>query len=133
MAHLFEMRQKLSLSMEEYKVVQTIYRGWSLLGIFQIGAVVFTLALVFSLRKEVAVFWLALTAFVCLAITLVIFFAFTYPVNTATSNWTVMPENWMQLRAQWEYSHAVNAVLELIAFVSLMLLAVNIRQKSIRF
>jgi hypothetical protein len=46
---------------------------------------------------------------------------FTQPVNRATRNWTVLPpENWQQLRRQWEYSHAASAVLNLIALFALL-------------
>ena len=41
---------------------------------------------------------------------------FTQPVNAATQNWTVQPENWEALRAQWEYSHAANAAVNFLAF-----------------
>ncbi len=44
------------------------------------------------------------------------FFAFTYPDNVATDHWTQMPANWSSLRRQWEYSHAVNALLAFAAF-----------------
>jgi hypothetical protein len=40
--------------------------------------------------------------------------------NQATNNWTVLPENWLQLRSQWEYSHAASAVLNLIALIALI-------------
>jgi hypothetical protein len=35
-----------------------------------------------------------------------VFWAFTYPANVATNNWTVVPDTWASLRRQWEYSHA---------------------------
>jgi hypothetical protein len=62
-------------------------------------------------------------AFLCLATALAVFFAFTYPANQATQNWTVLPADWEQLRAQWEYSHAAGAALDLAAFVALILAA----------
>jgi len=46
---------------------------------------------------------------------------FTYPMNVASRNWTVMPENFAAARRQWEYSHAVNAVLTLVALVTITL------------
>lgn len=125
MAHLLEMPHKMELSMDDYKVVQTIYRGWSSLGIIQAGAVISTLILLFYVRQSTTVFRLTLIAFLCLALTLVIFFIYTYPVNVATDNWTRLPQNWTDLRRQWEYSHAASAVLELIAFVLLILVALN--------
>ena len=48
--------------------------------------------------------------------TLPIFFAFTYPGNVATENWTVVADNWQDLRTRWEYSHAVNAILTFASF-----------------
>ena len=63
---------------------------------------------------------LVLAALICLTVTLVIFFIWTYPVNRITKNWAVLPVNWEALRKQWEYSHAANAVLELTAYILLL-------------
>jgi hypothetical protein len=51
----------------------------------------------------------------------VLFWIYTFPANKETLYWTVLPENWMALRAQWEYSHAAGAVLNLVAFIMLVL------------
>jgi hypothetical protein len=67
------------------------------------------------LRQQRAPFWLALLAFLLVAATLAIFFIWTYPANQATSNWTVVPANWQQLRTTWEYAHATDAVLTFLA------------------
>jgi hypothetical protein len=32
----------------------------------------------------------------------------------------MLPDNWTRLRAQWEYSHAAGAALNLSAFVTLL-------------
>jgi hypothetical protein len=53
--------------------------------------------------------------------TQVLFWTFTFPANQQTHNWTVLPENWLALRQQWEYSHAASAGLNLMAFVALIL------------
>ena len=58
------------------------------------------------------VFPSTLTALVCIAASLVVFFVFMYPAKEVTRNWTVLPDGW---RAQWEYSHASGAGLYLIA------------------
>ena len=50
------------------------------------------------------------------ALAILIFMLFTQPANAATQNWTVQPENWEALRAQWEYSHLVNAAVNFLAF-----------------
>jgi hypothetical protein len=67
-------------------------------------------------RDQPAPFWCAAAAGLGIAATLVIFFIWTYPANVATNNWTQVPENWQVLRTQWEYSHAVNAVITFAAF-----------------
>ncbi len=48
-----------------------------------------------------------------------VFWTYTYPANQATNNWTMLSENWSNLRSQWEYSHAASAVLNLAALVML--------------
>lgn len=118
-AHLFELPHKIGLSREDYLVVQQIYRGWALLGIAVIGALVSTLVLSFLVREESAAFYLTLTAALCIALSLIVFFTFTYPANQQTMNWTRLPENWPELRRQWEYSHAAGAGFYFFAFVAL--------------
>jgi hypothetical protein len=44
-----------------------------------------------------------------------IFAGWTQPANRATGNWTLVVENWVALREQWEYSHLVNAALAFLA------------------
>jgi hypothetical protein len=53
-----------------------------------------------------------------IAVSLVVFFNYTFPANQATANWTVIPEGWERLRATWEYSHAVNALINTAAFLA---------------
>jgi hypothetical protein len=72
-------------------------------------------------RNDRPVFKLSLSATLCLAATQVIFWMFTYPINVASNNWTVAPEAFEAARRQWEYSHAVNAVLTFLAFVAITL------------
>jgi hypothetical protein len=124
-AHLFALPNKISLAQQPYFVVQGIYRGWALLGIVLCGAIVANLVLTILLRGRGASFWLALAGFVLVAATLGIFFTWTYPANQATNNWTVAPDNWSVLRTQWEYSHAVNAVLTFLALCAVIMSVLN--------
>jgi hypothetical protein len=119
-AHAFALLNKIDLAAEPYFIVQSIYRGWALFGIVVIGALLADLALTLMLRRRGgAPFVLALLGFCAVALTLVIFFVWTYPANQATGNWTTIPDNWQQLRRQWEYSHAVNAVITFLALCSI--------------
>jgi hypothetical protein len=118
-AHLLALPNKIDLPEQEYFTAQAIYYGWSLPnGFILIAAIVASLGLAVVMRGRGAASWLALAAFVLITATLVIFFIWTQPANAATANWTVVPDNWQALRTQWEYSHAVNAVLTFFAFVA---------------
>ena len=125
-AHLFTL--PINLVAEQYFIVQNIYRGWSLFGVVLIGALVANLALALLLRGRGAPFLLALFAFLCIALTLVVFFIWTYAANQATNNWMMIPDNWEQLRREWEYSHAANAVVTFAALCSLTLSVLTTRE-----
>ena len=118
-AHLFALANKINLSESDYFITQSIYRSWALLGIVLIGAAIANVALAFLIRAQRAPSIFALIGGLCLVATLVIFFAFTFPANQATNNWTQVPADWQQLRWRWELSHAVNAVITFFAFCSL--------------
>lgn len=109
-AHFFVLPNKIGLPQEAYFTVQAIYRGWALFGLVQTAALAANLSLAIALRDQRWPFWLVVSAFIFIAGSLVIFFTWTYPANQATDNWTLVPPNWRELRAQWEYSHAVNAL-----------------------
>jgi hypothetical protein len=121
LAHVLELPNKITLSRAEYLTVQQIYRGWALLGIVVVGALLTNLVLTIRVRTKPKVFVLNLITFLCIVGAQVVFWTFTYPANQATSNWTLLPENWQYLRTQWEYSHAAGAALNLIAFITLVL------------
>ena len=120
MAHLLELPNKMPLSHDEYLTVQQIYRGWAFLGFVVVGALLSSLALTITVRKEHKAFMFACIALLCIAGTQVIFWTYTYPANQATHNWTMLPAHWVELRRQWEYSHATSAVLNLVALVTLI-------------
>ena len=121
MAHLLALPNKIHLPAEDYLTVQQIYRGWALLGSINMGALLTTLVLTGLVRKQGKVLTLTLTALLCIVGNLIVFFTFTYPANRQTGNWTRLPANWLDLRNQWEYSHAVNAGLYFIALFTLIL------------
>jgi hypothetical protein len=119
-AHLLELPNKMALSTADYLTVQQIYRGWALLGVVSVGALVLTGLVALRLRGHRSAFVPTLFAVVCIALSLVIFFMFTYPANQQTNNWTTLPDHWESLRRQWEYSHAVAAGLYFLALSGLI-------------
>jgi hypothetical protein len=118
-AHLLELPNKIDLPERDYFIVQSIYTGWAMLGIVLIGAMLANLVHAVFLRRQGLAFTCAVIAFLCMAATLVIFFAFTFPANQVTANWTQVPADWHRVRLEWEISHAVNAVLTFIGFCAL--------------
>jgi len=129
LAHLLELPNKIGLSRDDYLTVQQIYRGWAVLGFAVAGALLSTLVLTIMVRKRRREFVPTLIAFLCIVGTQVVFWTFTFPANQQTANWTMLPDNWMALRAQWEYSHAASALLNLIAVIALIF-SVTARSKE---
>jgi hypothetical protein len=121
LAHLMALPNKLPMSRADYFTAQQIYNGWSLLGVPIIAALVLTVLLAVLERPRRSRFALTLTAAACIALALAVFFAFTFPANQQTQNWTDSPANWETLRRQWEYSHAAGAGLYFAALTALTL------------
>ena len=120
LAHLFALPNKIGMTEADYFVAQQIYRGWSLLGVVVFAALLSTLALAWALRRGGAARSWALIAFLCVVGTQAIFWTWTYPANRETENWTKVPADWQRLRAEWEYSHAASAGLNLFAVAALV-------------
>jgi len=118
-AHFFELANKMAMSQSEYMTVQKIYAGWSSFGVTIVATLLLTLLHTFMVRRDRTAFLLSLVAFLCLAATQGIFWAFTYPMNVASNQWTVAPADFEAVRRQWEYSHAVNAALTFAALVAI--------------
>ncbi|HET6620679.1 MAG TPA: hypothetical protein VFG64_12125 [Dongiaceae bacterium] len=116
-AHVLSLLAKIELPEQPYFTAQQIYRGWAWLGVAIAAAILANLASALLVRGQPRPFGLSLAACLLIVGTLVVFFVWTYPTNQATGNWTDAPDNWEQLRAQWEYSHAANAVITFAALV----------------
>lgn len=115
-AHLLELPNKMEMGAIDYFVVQKLYRGWWLVGLLLPSAFLANLALAVGARYDGTARTLATFAAALICLNLAIFFVWTQPANTATANWTAQPENWLGLRRQWEYSHAINAGIMFVAF-----------------
>ena len=127
-AHLFELLNKIDLTAEQYFTVQSIYRGWNLFAFVLIPAVIVNLVLAAMMRGQALARAMALLAGVCMIATLVIFFIWVEPANRATGYWTTIPADWQSLRQQWEYGHAVNAVITFVALCSVTVAALVSRK-----
>lgn len=132
MSHLFETPAKLGLSMDNYRLVQSIYPDPAWLTILEVSAIICNIIWLILDRKKNLTKKLLITSSILFTLSLVIFFVITIPANTATLNWTKMPQEWEMLRQNWEYSYVIRASLNLIG-ISLQLLAfLHIRTNSYR-
>jgi Domain of unknown function (DUF1772) len=127
-AHALEMPVKMQYDGPLYVTVQnSLYRFWgppSPAAFVEAVALLCTAFLAFLRRKQRSSFVWILIAFVLLFLAFpLIFFLFTEPANRIfrAATPSSIPENWMQVRAQWEYSHAARFVLELCGLIALVL------------
>jgi hypothetical protein len=121
LSHLYELPNKIGISREHYLIVQRNYDGWWQLAYVLAAQLVGILAALILTRGDAWTRgWLVL-ALAGLMGAQMVFWVYTYPTNAATSNWTVLPENWQDLRASWEYSHAIGAIFQLVSFTALVI------------
>lgn len=128
--HTLELPAKLQYDGALYVTIQNslyVAFGPPNIGAFiEFGAILAAIALTILVRKRQPAFGLTLTGTIFLLLAFpVVFFLFTEPANTVFRQATPqsLPANWVQLRNQWEYSHAARFFLQLIGF-SLLLLSV---------
>ncbi|MBM6581654.1 hypothetical protein ILT44_15765 [Microvirga sp. BT689] len=127
-AHLSELPNKIGLARDAYLTVQGVYAGWALFGIVDQAALIMNVVLAIKVRRQRMAFVFAAAAALSFIMFFAIFFTWTFPANQATANWTTLPDNWGELRQKWEYSHAVNAVVMLVALCSVTLAVVTAQQ-----
>jgi hypothetical protein len=120
LAHAFELPAKISLAREEYFIVQQIYRGWAGFSVLLVVQVIALLTTAFLMRRERRVLVPIVLAILLVLGAQVLFWAYTYPANAATANWTVQTDDWVRLRRMWEYSHLAGAGLQVLAMACLI-------------
>jgi uncharacterized membrane protein YeaQ/YmgE (transglycosylase-associated protein family) len=125
LAHVLSLPNKINLSRDEYLISQQVYRGWSLMAIVVAGALVSLLAQAIIFRKEKGIFFPTIAALICLLLSQAVFWMYTYPANRQTNNWSYLPDSWMQLRKDWEYSHAIAFILDLAMLILIIFSVVN--------
>lgn len=119
LAHALEFPHKIALSRDDYFIVQQIYAGWNRLAIVIFFEIVALAAIVAMHRHQAPVRNAAGLALASVIAAQAVFWIWTFPANQATSNWTLKPEHWEQLRTQWEFSHLAGAVFQFIAMTAL--------------
>ena len=135
LAHALELPGKMRLTREQYLAVQPIYYpGFTYAGACEPIAVL-ALAVLLIVTPGSVQFWLIVGAFVAAALTHILYWTLTAPVNKAwlkdtklssgaqrffgADNTVKNTENWTALRDRWERSHVLRAGSSTTAFVLL--------------
>lgn len=128
--NLMSLPNKMEMSREEYFIAQQVYSGWSYSSILIFLSFVSTIVLSIMAKNHDRVLRFSLGATFCIGMSLMVFLVFTFPANQITQNWTLQPHSWQDLRVQWEYSHAFNAVLYMAAEALLIMSVLSWPVKS---
>jgi hypothetical protein len=125
LCHLMEMPAKLAYDGPMWlTLLQTLYPPtFGTVGaVFEVGAVVTTLVLVFLVRHRRPAFGWTVVAALCLAAAHAAFWIWIAPVNATLGAATAssLPPDWMTLRDRWEYTHAARAILQIVGLGALV-------------
>jgi len=124
LGHLLELPAKLTYDGPLWLTVsQTLYGAFGTVGAaFEVGAVVTVVVLAILVRHRRPAFgWTVMGALFIVAAH-VAYWIWLTPVNATVAGLTLetLPADWMELRNQWEYTHAARAVLQMIALGALV-------------
>jgi hypothetical protein len=123
--HLLALPAKLAYQGPVWLLLQqTLYGNYRVLGLLiELGALSCMVLLVLLVRgRRPALGWTVFAA-VCLGGAQAVWWAGIVPVNAQVAQFTAhtLPADWNLLRVQWEYAHAVRAVLQVAALGALVL------------
>jgi hypothetical protein len=129
MTHLLELPQRMQFDRQLWvsvTVVENVYKLFGTVGaVFEITAILTAIVLAFLVRDRGLTFYWTLDGAILLVLAFISWIVFIAPMNAEFAKWLTspIPTDWMRYRDQWEYSHAVNAVIKIIA---LGLLAISV-------
>ena len=127
MAHLLELPRRMQFDQQLWvrvTVFENVYRYFGSVGAaFEIGSVLAAIVLAFLVRKHGSTFYWTLGGAILLVLALVSWVIFVSPMNAEFATWLTnpVPPDWTRYRNQWEYAHAVNALLKMIGLSSLVI------------
>jgi hypothetical protein len=118
--HLWQLPQRLAYDGVLWLDTLTFYVKFGPQGpgpVIEIAALLSTIILVFMVRGWRPAFALTLVAMFALIASTALWWTLIYPVNRELLTWTAdtLPQNWMDFREQWEYTHSARALLMFVA------------------
>ncbi len=122
--HLLQMAPRMQYDVWMWKYTKNMFKlfGPSLGIIIEAAATLLCGGLSILLRGRQAAFRWTLFCAVCMLIAHSTWWLLIYPVNQETIGWTKhsIPNDWFLYRAQWEFTHAIRAIFEIVAFTLLI-------------
>lgn len=125
MTHLLEMPQRMQFDRQlwvKVTVVENVYKLFGTVGaVFEIAAILTAIILTFLVRNRGATFYWTLSGAILLVLAFVSWIVFVAPMNAEFAKWLTdpIPADWTRYRDQWEYAHAVNAIIKIMGLSSL--------------
>nr|WP_144051352.1 DUF1772 domain-containing protein [Calothrix sp. PCC 7507] len=129
MTHLLELPQRMQFDQQlwvKVTVFENVYKLFGSVGAaFEITAILTAIVLVFLVRKRGSSFYWTLGGVIFLVLAFVSWIIFVTPMNAEFAKWLTnpIPQDWMRYRNQWEYTHAINALIKIIG-LSLLVISV---------
>jgi hypothetical protein len=140
-AHVLELPGKLRLRREQYLAVQGIYYpGFTVIGAAEPLSILVIATLLALMPKWTTTFWLIAGAFLANALTHVLYWTLTAPVNKVwlrdetlsgsadrffAAGGSVAETDWTVLRDRWEWSHVYRAAASVAALALLAIALVS--------
>jgi predicted signal transduction protein with EAL and GGDEF domain len=125
MTHLLELPQRMHFDQQLWvrvTVVENVYKLFGTVGAaFEITAILTAILLAFLVRRRGSTFYWTLSGAILLVLAFVSWIVFIAPMNAEFAKWLTnpIPADWTRYRDRWEYAHALNAVIKIIAVGSL--------------
>lgn len=115
--HLLQLPPRMSYDAALWRNTQSMYQlfGPPVGAIIESGAWVSAVVLAILVRHRRPAFRWTVIGALAFVLAHAAWWLFVFPVNQQMVNWTpeTMPPDWMRWRAQWEYTHAVRALLQI--------------------
>jgi len=121
--HLLQLPPRMSYDGAQWIATQNLYQLFGTVGaLIEVGALLFVTILSLMVWLRPAFQW-TLFATVCLLAAHAAWWMFIAPVNVEIATWTpdTIPADWMGWRNQWEYTHTVRAILDILGLSALVL------------
>jgi hypothetical protein len=125
MTHLLEMPQRMQFDRQLWvrvTVVENVYKLFGTVGAaFEITAILTAIVLAFLVRNRGSTFYWTLGGAILLVLAFVSWIVFVAPMNAEFAKWLTdpIPADWTRYRDQWEYAHAINAVIKIMGLSSI--------------